>query len=251
MIETVANPAAWDLPGSFRRTAVRVSRAAVARVLLATALTFAGVSAVGTDGDAAEAALNQVAAAARPSMVLVHACRPGGGLCRYSTAWSAAPHLFITSAHGLLGQAAVTLDSRRLGVRVTAAVIAVDAAHDLALVRGDLDLSSLTRAGDASDGERLVAVCSRRALAYQGHPNQLGLYEGELGGAIRVTQSRGQLLLERVDGAASVLGCSGGPVLDERGDVVGITVAGDGHSAGMVPVAVALRLLDTQPVASR
>jgi hypothetical protein len=69
-------------------------------------------------------------------------------------------------------------------------------------------------------------------------------YVGKLDGApIRVEQGDHELLLERVAGAASVLGCSGSPVLDRDGVVAGVLVGGDGGSAGMVDVQRLGRLL--------
>jgi hypothetical protein len=222
-----------------------VSAAARARAALLGLVVLAGGCGITADTSTDQAALSQTAAAARHSILLVVACTSAGASkhCRYATAWAVAPHLFVTAGHALSGLATVALSSRQHGT-APATVAGLDMAHDLAVLRSDLVLPPLVRTRNADDGTALVAVCSRRAVAYQGHPNQSGLYEGELdGGTIRATVSNQEVLLARVAGAASVLGCSGGPVLDAAGEVAGITVAGDGHSAGMVPVDVALRLV--------
>jgi len=222
---------------------------AAARALLAILSLTVCLFAASADGSVGDAALAQAAVTARQAIVLMSACdTPAAGAkgptCRFATAWSPVPHLFITAAHALRGHLSVILSTRTRGDHV-ATVALLDSAHDLAVLRSDLDLPSLDQARDAGDGDRLVAICSRRAVAYQGHPGQDGLYEGELSGApIRAQAPSQDLLLERVAGARSVLGCSGGPVIDEAGAVAGITVAGDGGSADMVPVDVALRLVD-------
>lgn len=211
---------------------------------------LSGLAAGTGDGSADYARMVQTAQASRNGVVLLTACRSDGGAtrCRYATAWSPAPGVFVTAAHALNGLSTVQLSSRSRG-DAPAAVTAVDSIHDIAVLRSALVVPSLRRDHDADPGDRLVAVCSRRAVAYQGHPGQSGLYTGELDGPpIRAVEPNDeQLLLERVAGARSVLGCSGGPVLDADGNVVGISVAGDGGSDGMVPIDFALDLVDSRP----
>ena len=194
-------------------------------------LTAAGAAdAAGVQG------MERVATAHRSSLALVIACRPNGAPtdCRSSTAFSVGPGLFVTVRHALLGSSEVTLSTLTHGT-VTGHIVASDSFDDIVLLRGSLVLPPLQAATTAVAGERAVVVCSRRAVAADGLTGRPANYAGRIGGApIRVDQGDRELLLERVAGAASVVGCSGSPVLDQSGAVTGVLVGGDGGSAGIV-----------------
>ncbi len=204
-------------------------RAAVVALLAAAILTAVGAAAAGE-----EQHMVNVATADRGSLVLVSACAPGQpDTCRSSTAFSVGPGLFVTAAHALLGSSQVTVSTLTHGTAV-ARVDRLDAADDIVLLRSSLQLPALHTAAPTA-GEPAVVVCSRRAIAADGVDGRPANYVGRIGGApIRVDDGAQPLLLERVAGAASVLGCSGSPVLDRTGAVSGVLVGGDGESAGMV-----------------
>ncbi|HXA30221.1 MAG TPA: trypsin-like peptidase domain-containing protein [Candidatus Angelobacter sp.] len=202
-------------------------------------------SALAAASAAEEQTMLGVAAAHRSSLALVVACAPGGtlGNCRSSTAFSVAPGVFVTASHALLGTEQVTLSTLSHGSAV-GRVEQIDVEGDLAVLRSSLVLPALHTAPRAVAGEDAVVVCSRRAIADDGAAGRPANYVGRVGGApIRVDQGSQQLLLERVAGAASVLGCSGSPVLDRSGAVTGVLVGGDGASAGMVDSAELDRVL--------
>ena len=209
------------------RTGAR--RASVALLLLLAAL----VSADAASGAAREQALLRVATADRTSLVLVSACAPGGvTVCRSSTAFSIAPGVFVTASHALLGSQLVVIASAHS--TVTATVEQVDDEDDLAVLRSSLVLPALRVAAPVA-GEDAAVICSRRAISADGLDGQPANYVGQVGGApIRVDNGGHQLLLDRVAGASSVLGCSGSPVVDRSGAVTGVLIAGDGANAGMV-----------------
>ncbi|HZS16085.1 MAG TPA: hypothetical protein VFC09_15965 [Candidatus Dormibacteraeota bacterium] len=209
------------------RTAAR--RALVALLLVAALLTAQAATEAAT-----EQAVLRAATADRTSLVLVSACAPGGVTeCRSSTAFSVGPGLFVTASHSLLGSSQVILFSALHG-SVPATVERVAGNDDLAVLRSSLLLPAL-RTAAAAAGETAAVICSRRAIAADGVDGSPANYVGHIGGApIRVQDGDHQLLLERVAGAASVLGCSGSPVIDRDGAVTGVLLAGDGGSAGMV-----------------
>jgi hypothetical protein len=218
---------------------LRFNVRAAARLALAAALLLGGLASAWSVSDtAAQQVLQRVALAQRPSIVLVTACRPGGAPtdCRSATGFSIAPGLFLTVGHALLGAVQVTLGSATRGT-APAQVEQSDDVNDVVLLRSTLVLPSLAAATSAVSGERAIVVCSRRAIAADGLAGRPATYVGRVGGPpIRVDQGSRELLLERVAGAASVLGCSGSPVLNSRGAVTGVLVGGDGGSAGMVDV---------------
>jgi hypothetical protein len=241
-----ASSIAASMPRSAGLQGLRFNVRAALRVALLLALLGAGVaSATAASSAAEEQTLLRVATAQRPSIALVVACAPGGTLadCRSSTAFSVAPGVFVTASHALLGSDQVTLSTVSHGSAV-ARVDHLDEGDDIVVLRSSLVLPALHTAQRAVPGQSAVVVCSRRAIAADGVSGRPANYVGKLDGApIRVEQGDHELLLERVAGAASVLGCSGSPVLDRDGAVAGVLVGGDGGSAGMVDVERLGRLL--------
>lgn len=207
---------------------------AARRGLAALLLAAAVVSSLAAAAAAEEQTLVRAATADRGSIVLVFACRPDDpGNCRSSTAFAVAPGLYVTAYHALLGADRVTLSSATHGT-ATAEVARADGGSDLVVLRSPLRLPALAVAAPVA-GEGAAVVCSRRAITRDGLIGRPATYVGQVGGApIRVDDSGRPVLLERVAGAASVLGCSGSPVVDRSGAVTGVLLAGDGASAGMV-----------------
>jgi hypothetical protein len=228
-----------SMPRTAGLQGLRFDVGAAGRVVLLAALLAAALgSAWDASNAAADQALQRAAAAQRPSIVLVVACRPNGELtdCRSSTAFSVAPGVFLTAGHALLGSDQVTISSATRGTAV-AFLDRGDTGTDVALLRSSLALPTVHTAAHATPGQRAIVVCSRRAITADGLTGRSATYVGTVGGApIRVEQGDHELLLERVAGAASVLGCSGSPVLDEDGDLLGVLVGGDGGSAGIIDV---------------
>jgi len=235
----VASSIAQAMPRSAGLQGLRFNvRVAVRHALFVGMLVAAYLTATAASAAAEEQAMLHVATAERTSLALVVACSPTGALtdCRSSTAFSVAPGLFVTAAHALLGSNQVTLSTSRAIAH--AHVVRLDSHDDIVLLSSSLVLPALQTTTRPVTGEPAVVVCSRRAITGDGLGTQPANYVGHVGGApIRVELSDHDLLLERVAGAASVLGCSGSPVLDSAGVVTGVVVGGDGESAGMVDVA--------------
>jgi hypothetical protein len=242
----LASSIATTMPRSAGLQGLRFNlRIGMRPVLLAALLAAALGSAAAASAAAEEQTMLRVATAQRPSIALVVACSPAGGFsdCRSSTAFSVAPGLFVTAAHAMLGSDHVTISTVTHGTAL-AQVDQIDTPDDIVVLRSALVLPSLVAAPHAITGEAAVVVCSRRAITADGVGGRPASYVGKIGGApIRVEQGAHQLLLERVAGAASVLGCSGSPVLDRSGAVTGVLVGGDGGSAGMVDAGRLGRLL--------
>lgn len=121
------------------------------------------------------------------------------------------------------------------GARRTVRLLAVDAIHDLAILRDTAPTSFFTLAPVALDqGERLYAL---------GHPWDLGLsiIEGTYNGLLQHT------LYPKIHFSGSLNpGMSGGPAIDGEGRVVGINVATMGNELSfLVPVDRAIALLET------
>jgi S1-C subfamily serine protease len=235
-MSAIATRAAFAVPRRAGLQGLGVSVRTAARrtlvvVLLAAALAGAGAAATA----AGEQTLLRAATADRASIVLVVACVPGdASSCRSSTAFAVAPGLYVTAFHALLGADVVTLSSASHGTAV-GEVVRADDASDLVVLRSSLRLPALRTAAAVTAGEGAAVVCSRRAITSDGLAGRPATYTGQVGGApIRVADGGRHLLLERVAGAASVLGCSGSPVVDRDGAVTGVLLAGDGQSAGMV-----------------
>ena len=207
---------------------------AARRLLAAAMLASAVASSFAAAAAAADQTVLRAATADRTSIVLVYACQPDNpGNCRSSTAFSVGPGLYVTAFHALLGADRVTLSSATQGT-AAAQVARADGGSDLVVLQSTLRLPVLTTAVPVA-GEGAAVVCSRRAITRDGLTGRPATYVGRVGGApIRVDDDGRPVLLERVAGAASVLGCSGSPVVDRTGAVTGVLLAGDGASAGMV-----------------
>lgn len=234
-MSAIATRAAFAVPRSAGLQGLRFdARAAARRAAVVALLVLALLGATAAASAAGTQTLLRAATGDRPSIVLVVACLPGDdSQCRSSTAFAVAPGLYVTALHALLGSETVTLSSAAHG-SAQASVVHADGGDDLVVLRSALRLPALHTA-PATVGEGAAVVCSRRAISRDGLTDGPATYTGEVAGApIRVDAGDHQLLLERVAGAASVLGCSGSPVVDRTGAVTGVLVAGDGGSAGMV-----------------
>jgi S1-C subfamily serine protease len=139
----------------------------------------------------------------------------------HGTAFAVAPHGTLLTNYHVIARAALSPDGYRLqyatedGTAGSLAILAVDVAHDLALVRSEsLEAPPLQlRTGTPPQGDRLYTV---------GYPLNLGLV---------ITEGIGNRLIDnpfrpRLHYAGPMNpGMSGGPALDSRGRVVGINVA--------------------------
>jgi serine protease Do len=161
-----------------------------------------------------------------------------------------APELVVTNAHVLCGEAnpleVVLADGRRL----TGIPGQQDAWLDLALVRVDGAVAATLPLGDASRLEQ------GDALFFYGNPRGLDftLAQAMLSHALRPL--RGVAYLQ-IDGNVNP-GNSGGPLLNPRGEVVGVVTAMIGEASGLglaLPVNYLYDgerpLLDSQPASDR
>lgn len=144
---------------------------------------------------------------------------------------SAGTGVIITSDGEILTNAHVVGDSAAVNVRLAGeseprpgAVVAVDLANDLALVRIDVDgLDTVTFAApdDVRIGDQVLAI--GYALDLDGDPTVTAGIVSALGRSLATDQGALDGLVQ-TDAAISS-GNSGGPLLDARGRVVGINTA--------------------------
>lgn len=114
------------------------------------------------------------------------------------------------------------------GVAVTLRLLDVDVVHDLALLRADTPLPGvLTQAsGELAQGERIFSMGNPLDLA-------MTIIEGTYNGFVEGARYRKILFSGSLNP-----GMSGGPALNQHGDVVGINVARGGEQISfLVPVA--------------
>jgi S1-C subfamily serine protease len=184
----------------------------------------------------------QVRAASRGVVrVLGTAC----GLAVEGSGWVARPGLVVTNAHVVAGEDDTTVQDRGQGPKLSARVVLFDATNDLALLRVPALGAGALPTGSAPPG---------RAAAVLGFPHN-GPYDVR---AARVGQTQDVLAPDaygRGQAKRSVTtfrgvvksGNSGGPLVDDRGRVVGTVFASAIHArprAGYaVPSAVVRRHL--------
>ncbi len=141
------------------------------------------------------------------------------------------PSLVVTSYQVVRGCASVDIivDSYRASDMSRTVshgeVIAVDVAHDLALVRPHSDLAMLTRSYDQRDREILAKEppAPGAAIVALGHPSVVDPTELEPVTAGTVLESEGAIRGVAAIGSAAIQACDiGGPVLDESGAIVGM-----------------------------
>ena len=250
---TTPNPeASLALPSHIRRIA-----------LAATAIAVACAIGAGCGGEAATVTVTEKAkertaaeaiAAARKGVVRidVEACGEEGN----GSGFVIAPGLVATAAHVVDGASSISLAPEG-GSTVDATVVGSDSGEDLALLRADGALKAKAlRFHSGSDmpiGRDVIAL---------GYP--LGLpftaTRGAITGQGRDMDIEGTAYtgLFQTDAAVNP-GNSGGAIINQAGDVVGVVVAGDEESAGIgfgVPVSKARPVLggwvkspDPQPLA--
>ena len=158
-----------------------------------------------------------IAVRAFPSVVQLGLRDGTGNIICVASGFFVAPGIVVTSAHVVDG--AVGGDAKRVGDEVRyeiTGVVALDAEYDLALVRIAGAVGTPLVIGDdeaVAVGDEVFAIGS--AGGYEGTFSQ-GLVSG-----IRRTASRRLLQIT----APMSHGSSGGPILDARGDVIGVASA--------------------------
>jgi hypothetical protein len=161
-------------------------------------------------GEPAALSVAEIARRATPAVVLIRA-----GANRLGTGFVVSPRgLIATNLHVVAGaaEAVVTLADGR--VFRDPEVLGYDKAHDIAVLHvpaDDLPALTLTGLAGVHPGDRVVAI---------GHPLGLGntVSDGLVSGVRVVDESMTLLQIS----APIAPGSSGGPLLDERGSVIGI-----------------------------
>jgi S1-C subfamily serine protease len=163
-------------------------------------------------------------AAALASVIHVRASAPRCGQTSVGSGWVAAPGIVVTNAHVVAGSRSIRLSVKGTGPEVAARVIAFDPDRDVAVLaaRG-------LRAPTLDQGAELEAD---DGAVLAGFPGDAGLWVGAA--RVRaVLQARGADIYgspgaqrETYSLRATVRqGASGGPVLDDDGQVVGMVYA--------------------------
>jgi len=220
------------------------------------ASTAAAAPAVDLASVVATNVVEQVAAAASPSVVTI-ATQGTTGFSPFSMPTSGAGSGIVVSADGLIltnehvvtgaTQLTVTLAD---GSEVSATVVATDAAHDLAVIRAAATgLTPATLAATASLTVGQIAIAIGSPLGTFTDTVTQGIVSGldrSIDVADQTTRSA-----EHLDGliqtdAAINPGNSGGPLLDASGRVIGIITASASGAQGVgfaIPIDVALPLI--------
>jgi S1-C subfamily serine protease len=175
---------------------------------------FAEVPASPAAAPAAPVALNpaQIAALATPSIVSIRGQRSmGTGFIVRKNGWIA------TNFHVVRGQTALVVTIPERGELPVREVIAVDAEHDIAIVRVDANDLPVLRLGNSRRvraGDPVVAI---------GHP--LGLEDTISNGLVSAVRKIDDSLTIFQISAPIAPGSSGGPLIDDQGRVIGISTA--------------------------
>jgi putative serine protease PepD len=187
--------------------------------------------------------LSATAARVLPSVVSVEAGRGGGS----GFVVDARGHV-LTNAHVIRGESEVTVvlnDGRRLSARVLGA----DFDEDLAVLEVDgaanLPAATLGRSGDLAVGDQVLAIGSPLGLSGTVTAGIVSAVDREvrLGGSTR----------RAVQTDASINpGNSGGPLVNARGEVVGVNTAiAAGRGGGNIGIGFAIPIDRAAPIAER
>ncbi|MFT4230935.1 MAG: trypsin-like peptidase domain-containing protein [Microbacterium sp.] len=151
--------------------------------------------------------------------------------------------LVLTNNHVIEGSTEISVTIATTGETYSATVVGTDAADDVAVLQLE-DASGLTTAtiddeGDASEGDDVTAV---------GNADGGGVLmaaDGEITALDQTvtTSSEGVVATETLDGmiefaADVVAGDSGGALLDDEGEVIGVTTAASSGTAATVAYAI-------------
>jgi tetratricopeptide (TPR) repeat protein len=197
-----------------------------------TAAIFLAVStAVGQAGDIAK----QVYNSSQESVFLVYLNDSSGTPSALGSAFLVAPRILVTNAHVADAGTPVLAVGP---VRIPLKIIRTDVTNDLAILSVDVDLTSKPlplASGNISPGEQVFAI---------GNPE--GLEKTISQGIVSGLRKRGDRNLLQITSAISH-GSSGGPVLNSKGEVVGVAVGmlEDGQNLNFaVPVAYVRSILE-------
>ncbi len=205
----------------------------------------------GSSSTGADASADQSAGVVLVDTVLTHGAGAGTGMVIDSGG------LVLTNYHVVEGATAVTVTIATSGTSYDATVVGHDATADVALLKVDATgLTPVTLDTDGTTaGERVTAVGNGLGQGYLSAVTGSVLAEDQ-----SITASEGAGTSERLTGlletdAAAVSGFSGGPLLDDQGEVVGITTAASsrgpsttstaaGGESYAVPIDSALAVVD-------
>lgn len=178
------------------------------------------------------------------SVVHVRAESRRCGQVQVGSGWVAADGYVVTNAHVVAGSSSVSLSVDGTGPERSAVVVAFDPERDVAVLAvGDLAAPALPEGEDLARGDDAVVA---------GFPGDRGLVVGAA--RVRdVLEARGADIYGRPGAERTIYslradirrGASGGPVLDERGQVVGMVFATSLDDAG---TGYALTLGEVDPV---
>ena len=189
-------------------------------------------------------------AAALGSVVHMRAESGSCGQAQVGSGWVLSPGHVVTNAHVVAGSDSVTVSVRGTGRERRARVVAFDPRRDVAV----LDVAGLPAAALAQG----PALTAGDPAVLAGFPGDDGLWvgparvRGTLDAAGQDIYGRTSVVREIYSLRAQVRrGASGGPVLDERGEVVGMVFATSlddpdtGYALTLAEIAPVLRRADT------
>jgi len=172
--------------------------------------------------------------------VLGSAC----GLGVEGSGWAAAPGLIVTNAHVVAGEEDTSITTRS-GLTDGVEVVAFDPRNDLAVLRTDLSLRPLARAGEPKRGADAAVLGYPENGPFDIAPARFGTIAEVIS---QDAYGRGSIHRSMASFRADVRsGNSGGPLVDASGRVLGTvfaaTTAGNpgGFAVPNGPVAAALR----------
>lgn len=199
-----------------------------------------------------------VAAAARPSVVKIHAPASSCQKLIEGTGFVAAPNRVLTAAHVVAGSDTVTVDAD--GAEFDAQVVSYDPNTDIAIIDvPGMSAAPLSLAGSpATTGTDALALGYPDAGSFTVVPaHVLGIIRLNGPDIYRTTEVTRQVYVFEMAAGTSLQGVSGGPLIDMNGRVLGVVFGKDvndrttGFAFTSEQVAPQLAAIDsTEPVAT-